>query len=73
MTNSNLLCAIGNTPLVKLESISRDLKGTIWAKLEFMNPGGSIKDRIAKYMIEKAERQGRLKPGCRMVTPRLEP
>jgi len=67
MTNSNLLCAIGNTPLVKLESISRDLKGTIWAKLEFMNPGGSIKDRIAKYMIEKAERQGRLKPGDTII------
>lgn len=67
MTNSNLLCAIGNTPLVKLESISSELKGTIWAKLEYMNPGGSIKDRIAKYMIEKAEQQGRLKPGDTII------
>jgi cystathionine beta-synthase len=59
----SLLDAIGRTPIVKLGNISKDLKATIWAKLEFMNPGGSVKDRIAKYMIEKAEREGRLKPG----------
>lgn len=55
--------AIGRTPIVKLGNISRGLKATIWAKLEFMNPGGSIKDRIAKYMIEKGERDGKLNPG----------
>lgn len=60
---NSVLDAIGRTPMVKLTNISRELKATIWAKLEFMNPGGSIKDRIAKYMIEKAEREGKIKPG----------
>lgn len=58
-----LLDAIGNTPLVHLPNISKNISANIYAKLEFMNPGGSIKDRIAKYMIEKAEQEGRLKPG----------
>lgn len=59
----NLLDSIGNTPLVKLENISKNLKADIWAKLEFTNPGGSLKDRIALYMIEKAEAEGKIKPG----------
>jgi len=59
----NLLDAIGNTPLVKMNHIGNGLKASIWAKLEFANPGGSVKDRIARYMIEKAEKEGRLKPG----------
>ena len=59
----SLIDTIGRTPLVRLANISKGLRATIWAKLEFMNPGGSIKDRIAKYMIEKAERDGKLKPG----------
>lgn len=59
----SIIDAIGQTPLVKLGNISKGLKATIWAKMEFMNPGGSIKDRIAKYMIEKGEREGKLKPG----------
>jgi len=59
----NLLDAIGNTSLIQLNNITRGLKSKIFAKLEFTNPGGSIKDRIAKYMIEKAEREGKLKPG----------
>lgn len=63
----NLLSAIGNTPLIKLERISKGLKANIYAKLEFMNPGGSIKDRIAKYMVEKAEREGKLKPGDTII------
>lgn len=63
----NLLSAIGNTPLIKLEKISKGLKADIYAKLEFMNPGGSIKDRLAKYMVEKAEREGRLKPGDTII------
>ncbi|NLT51123.1 MAG: cysteine synthase family protein [Ignavibacteria bacterium] len=63
----DLLGAIGNTPIVKLKNISKDLKATIWAKLEFTNPGGSIKDRIAKYMIEKAEMQGKIKPGDTII------
>lgn len=59
----SIIDAIGQTPLVKLGNISKGLKATIWAKMEFMNPGGSIKDRIARYMIEKGEREGKLKPG----------
>jgi cystathionine beta-synthase len=59
----SLIDAIGRTPIVKLGNISKDFKATIWCKLEFMNPGGSIKDRIAKHMIEKAEREGKIKPG----------
>lgn len=63
----SILDAIGRTPIVKLGNISKGLKATIWAKLEFMNPGGSVKDRIAKYMIEKAEREGKLKPGDTII------
>ncbi len=63
----SVLDAIGKTPIVKLGNISKGLKATIWAKLEFMNPGGSVKDRIAKYMIEKAEREGKLKPGDTII------
>jgi cystathionine beta-synthase len=63
----SVLEAIGRTPIVKLGNISKGLKSTIWAKMEFMNPGGSIKDRIAKYMIEKAEKEGRLKPGDTII------
>jgi len=62
-----LLDAIGNTPLVQLQKITKNLKGKIFAKLEFLNPGGSIKDRIARYMIEKAEKEGKIKPGDRII------
>ena len=55
--------AIGWTPLVRLNRVTADLRAEVWAKLEFLNPMGSVKDRIARYMIEKAEREGRLKPG----------
>lgn len=65
--SQNLLDAIGNTPLVKLNNIGAGLKAEIWAKLEFLNPGGSIKDRIAKYMIEKAEKEGKLRPGDTII------
>lgn len=63
----NLLESIGNTPLIKLNNITQGLSANIYAKLEFTNPGGSIKDRIAKYMIEKAEKEGRLKPGDTII------
>ncbi len=58
---------IGNTPLVKLNSVTEGLDAEVWAKLEYMNPTGSIKDRVALRMIEDAERQGRLKPGYTIV------
>lgn len=63
----NILDTIGRTPLVFLKNISSETKAKIFAKLEFMNPGGSIKDRIAKYMIEKAEKEGRIKPGDTII------
>ena len=59
----SVLEAIGNTPLVRLRRVAADLPAEVFAKLEFMNPMGSSKDRISKYMIEAAERDGRLKPG----------
>lgn len=54
---TSILNAIGNTPLVKLRKIT---KNSIYAKAEFLNPGGSIKDRVAKYLIEEAEKEGKL-------------
>ncbi|MGB8467489.1 MAG: cysteine synthase family protein [Candidatus Babeliales bacterium] len=60
----NVLQAIGNTPLV---SINFDTNATFLAKLEYLNPGGSVKDRSALYMIEEAERTGRLKPGGTII------
>ncbi len=63
----NILEGIGNTPLIKLNRITKGLKADIFAKLEFLNPMGSVKDRIAKHMIEKAEEEGRIKPGDTIV------
>jgi cysteine synthase A len=63
----SVLGAIGNTPLVDLSRITRGLKGRILAKLEYLNPGYSIKDRIALQMIEDAEAEGKLKPGQTVV------
>lgn len=59
--------AIGNTPLVKLNKVTRGIRAQVYAKLEFMNPGGSVKDRIGLAMIERAEREGTLKPGGTIV------
>lgn len=59
--------AIGNTPLVKLNKVTRGLRAQVYAKLEFLNPGGSVKDRIGLAMIERAEREGTLKPGGTIV------
>ncbi len=59
----NVLGTIGNTPLVRLNKITKDVGIEIFAKLEFFNPMGSVKDRIAKYMIEKAEKDGMIKDG----------
>lgn len=62
----NVIDLIGNTPLVSLE---KTCGCPIYAKAEFLNPGGSIKDRIAKNMIEQAEKDGKLKPGMTIVEP----
>lgn len=60
---------IGNTPLVKLPAISRKIPGQIWVKLEYFNPSGSVKDRIALYMLEEAEKRGQVTPGTVIVEP----
>ena len=65
----NLLSAIGNTPLVELKSISQNPKVKIFAKVEGCNPGGSIKDRAAYYMIKKAEESGELVKGETILEP----
>ena len=65
----NIITLIGNTPLVKLNTIPRSEDAEIWAKLEGFNPGGSVKDRIAHSMIETAEREGKLKPGGTIIEP----
>jgi cystathionine beta-synthase len=64
---ANILQTIGRTPLVKLNRVVGGLRGTVLAKLEFLNPGGSVKDRIGLAMIEEAEAAGRLKPGGTVV------
>jgi cystathionine beta-synthase len=64
-----VLDLVGATPIVRLDRISRDVPGTILAKLEYLNPGGSLKDRIGLSMIEAAERDGLLKPGGTIVEP----
>jgi cystathionine beta-synthase len=63
----SILGAIGNTPLVRLGRIGRDLLVPLYAKLEFMNPGGSVKDRVGAHIIEQAEKRGELKSGGTIV------
>jgi cystathionine beta-synthase len=65
--HDNILSAIGRTPLVKLNKLVGPDDATVLVKCEFMNPGGSIKDRMARYIIEKAEKEGKLKPGGTIV------
>lgn len=67
MWYNNILETIGNTPLVKLNAITKDVKATVLAKIETTNPGNSIKDRMAVKMIEDAEREGKLKPGGTII------
>lgn len=63
----NITDLVGNTPLVRLQRLTRGIKAKILAKLEFMNPGGSVKDRMAFYMVKEAEKEGKLKPGGTIV------
>ena len=65
----NIADLVGNTPLVKLNRVSGDIACTVLAKVEYMNPGGSVKDRIAVRMIDAAEASGELKPGGTIVEP----
>ncbi len=65
----SILDLIGHTPLIKLNHVTEGIKATVLVKLEYLNPGGSIKDRIAAKMIEEAERDGKLLPGGTIVEP----
>src|ERR687891_2240472 len=64
-----LLDLVGHTPIVRLDRIGRDVEPQLLAKLEYLNPGGSNKDRIGLAMIEAAEREGKLRPGGTIVEP----
>lgn len=63
----DILAAVGNTPLVQLNKVTQGTKARVLVKCEFMNPSGSLKDRVAKYMIEMAEKDGKLRPGFSIV------
>lgn len=67
MRYNNILEAIGRTPLVKLNRLTRGVKASVYAKCDYLNPGGSIKDRVGVAMIDDAERRGLLKPGGTIV------
>jgi cystathionine beta-synthase len=67
MWYNNILETIGNTPLVKLNKVAKDIPATVLAKIETTNPGNSIKDRMALKMIEDAEKSGKLKPGGTII------
>jgi len=64
---NNILELIGNTPLVKINNLTKGMRATVFAKMESMNPGGSVKDRIGLNMIESAEREGKIKPGGTII------
>ncbi|HEX5918503.1 MAG TPA: pyridoxal-phosphate dependent enzyme, partial [Nocardioides sp.] len=65
----DLLASVGNTPLVGLPRLSPSPDVRLWAKLEDRNPTGSIKDRPGLKMIEMAEKDGRIRPGCTLLEP----
>ena len=65
----SVLDLVGNTPLVKLNRVTDGIRATVLAKIEYLNPGGSSKDRIATRIIDAAEREGKLKPGGTIVEP----
>ena len=69
MILENILHSIGKTPIVKLNRVGSELKCNIFAKCEFTNAGGSVKDRIGYYMIDEAEREGRISPGDTLIEP----
>ncbi len=67
MRCNNILDAIGHTPLVRLNRLTTGFDAEVYIKADYMNPGGSVKDRIGKSMIEDAERRGLLKPGGTII------
>ena len=69
MILNNILENIGNTPIVRLDKVGSDLKCNLFAKCEYLNPGGSVKDRIGFRMINEAEKSGQIKPGDTLIEP----
>ena len=69
MILDNILQSIGKTPIVRLNKIGRNIKCNLFAKCEFLNPGGSIKARIGYNMIEDAEKSGRIQKGDVLIEP----
>ena len=69
MIHSTILETIGNTPIVRLNRIGQELPCQLLVKCEFMNPGGSVKDRIGFRMVEAAEQAGQIKPGDTLIEP----
>jgi len=69
MIHNSILKTIGDTPIVRLDKIGANLDCKLFAKCEFLNPGGSLKDRIGLRMIEEAEKEGRIKPGYTLIEP----
>ncbi len=69
MVIDNILQGIGKTPLVRFNKVTDHLKCQIFGKCEFLNPGGSVKDRIGYWMVERAEKEGRIKPGDTLIEP----
>ncbi|MFK7742048.1 MAG: cystathionine beta-synthase [Planctomycetota bacterium] len=67
--HDSILSTVGNTPVVRLSRIGRDLPQELYAKVEFLNPGGSVKDRIGVRMLLDAEKEGRIKPGDTLIEP----
>ncbi|MBM7646442.1 cysteine synthase A [Scopulibacillus daqui] len=69
MIANSIIDLIGQTPIVKLGRLTGENEADLYAKLEYMNPGSSVKDRIAKAMIEAAEKEGKIKPGDTIIEP----
>ena len=69
MLINTILDAIGKTPSVKLNKVANTLDCELYGKCEFLNPGGSVKDRIGRAMIEAAEAEGKIKPGDTLIEP----
>ena len=67
MIYNNILETIGNTPLVRLNKVTKEVDATVLAKVEYFNPGSSVKDRMAVKMIEDAEKDGKINPGGTIV------
>src|SRR6059036_4059143 len=67
MWHNDILEVIGNTPMVRLNRVARGVRPTMLAKLEYLNPGGSVKDRIGIMMLEAAEQEGKIKPGGTII------